>query len=115
MRLRSQPALAEEVQRQVHRGETSCGLGSGSWAPSPAESCGVPLRMLSVRALLPRRVGGESGTEQLVRAHHEPVAWVGGDPTPCLGISGCSCEQNVTGSLSWVTGVELFKIWLLNS
>lgn len=71
--------------------------------------------MLSMRVLLPCCVGGESGTEQMVRAHHAPVACVGGDPTPCLGISGCSCEQNITGPLSWVTEVELFKIWLLNN
>lgn len=71
--------------------------------------------MLSTRVLLPCCVGGESGTEQMVRAHRVHVAWVGGDPMPCLGICGCSCEQNITSSLSWVMGVGLFKIWLLNN
>jgi len=71
--------------------------------------------MLSTWVLVPCCVGGESSTEQMVQAHYVPVAWVGGDPMPCSGISGCSWEQNIPGSPYWVMEVELFKIWLLNN
>lgn len=49
--------------------------------------------MLSTRALLPCRVGGESGGEQMARAQRAPVVWVQGDPAPPPESSGLSWEQ----------------------